>query len=101
VKVKFPTFFNAEARKWGINRDKGFFFVTGGLIGFGTVVAGMSMMVTPVDPSGMAGACTAFAGGIACKATADLWAARIDKEEFIEKAQAALRKQLIEEKILV
>jgi uncharacterized membrane protein len=91
VKAKFPTFFSEEVKKAGIARDSTFLIATAGMA---TVVAGMSLMFAPVDPSGASAAGFFIAASTALRSTTALWTARINKEEFIKKAQAELRQRL-------
>ncbi|KAM0446232.1 hypothetical protein ACHAQK_001149 [Fusarium lateritium] len=98
VKARFPTFFSEEVKKAGIARDSTFLIATAGMA---TVAAGTSLMFAPVDPSGASAAGFFIAASTALRSTTALWTARINKEEFIKKAQAELRQRLINEQILV
>ncbi|KAG5664903.1 hypothetical protein KAF25_008637 [Fusarium avenaceum] len=98
VKAKFPTFFSEEVKKAGIARDSTFLIATAGMA---TVAAGTSLMFAPVDPSGASAAGFFIAASTALRSTTSLWTARINKEEFIKKAQTELRQRLISDQILL
>jgi hypothetical protein len=70
------------------------------VIGASSVAAGTSLLVAPADWTGTLGAFGIAAGGLALKATDELWESRIVRAKYIEEAQAKLRAQLIREGIL-
>ncbi|CAJ0542295.1 Ff.00g000060.m01.CDS01 [Fusarium sp. VM40] len=97
VMVKFPAFFNEKVKEAGIARDMTYFAMTGFVIGGGSMAAGMSLLVTPGDPTGIMGACAVAAGGAALHATKEVWESRINKDNFIWAAQQNLRAELMRE----
>ncbi|CEI60361.1 hypothetical protein FVEN_g6512 [Fusarium venenatum] len=100
VKVSFPTLFSEMVKDAGIARDLSYFALTGAVVGGGSVIAGMSLIFSPIDPTTVLGACAVTAGSAALKATNELWEGRNMREQYIARTQAELRAQLVREGIL-
>ncbi|KAM0228883.1 hypothetical protein ACHAPO_010407 [Fusarium lateritium] len=100
AKIRFPALFSERVKQAGIARDLTYFALAGAVIGGGSVIAGVTLLFSPGDPTTLLGACTAAAGDAALKATNELWQGRNMREQYIASTQAELRAQLVQEGIL-
>ncbi|KAI1117969.1 hypothetical protein F5Y14DRAFT_447378 [Nemania sp. NC0429] len=92
TKVNFPPFLDKWVKAAGMTRDaSSLLFITGASV----LAAGATLLATPVDPTGTAAAGFAVASMTALRSTTALVADRYTKEKYIEKAQKALREELV------
>ncbi|KAI1760088.1 hypothetical protein GGR53DRAFT_511050 [Hypoxylon sp. FL1150] len=97
TQIQFPASFDLWSKRMGIARDSTVLIATAGMA---TVAAAASLVVTPMDVTGVAAAGFAASANLVLRSSTALWNDRASKEKFIKKAQTELREELTKQGIL-